>query len=70
VVAGANNYVHPASHAATIITQSVTHRFVLDTEKATWNGKADINSPNFTETPKAPTRILRIVPLGLLPQLL
>lgn len=55
VEAGANNYTHPASHAATIITQSATHRFVSDAEKAIWNGKADINSPDFTGTPKAPT---------------
>lgn len=55
IAAGANNYTHPASHPATIITQSATYRFVSDTEKASWNGKADINSPNFTGTPKAPT---------------
>ncbi len=55
IAAGANNYTHPASHPATIITQSTTHRFVSDAEKASWNGKADIHSPNFTGTPKAPT---------------
>jgi hypothetical protein len=55
VAVGANNYTHPASHAATMITQSATHRFVSDTEKAAWNGKADINSPSFTGTPQAPT---------------
>ena len=37
---GANNYVHPSSHPATMITQDATHRFVSDTEKNTWNGKA------------------------------
>lgn len=37
---GANNYVHPANHPATMITQDATHRFVTDTEKTTWNGKA------------------------------
>ena len=31
IAAGANNYTHPASHPATIITQSATHRFVSDT---------------------------------------
>lgn len=55
VAANANNYTHPASHVATMITQSATHRFVSDTEKSTWNGKADINSPVFTGTPAAPT---------------
>lgn len=33
VAAGANNYSHPASHVATMIIQSATHRFVSDTEK-------------------------------------
>jgi len=55
VAAGANNYSHPASHVATMITQSATHRFVSDTEKTAWNGKAELNNPIFTGTPKAPT---------------
>ncbi len=38
---GANNYVHPASHPATMITEDTAHRFVSDTEKAAWNGKLD-----------------------------
>ena len=37
---GANNYVHPSSHPASMITQDATHRFVSDTEKNTWNAKA------------------------------
>lgn len=36
----ANNYTHPSSHAASMITQDATHRFVTDTEKSTWNAKA------------------------------
>ena len=36
----ANNYIHPSSHSATMITQDSTHRFVTDTEKTTWNNKA------------------------------
>lgn len=55
VAAGANNYSHPASHVATMITQSATHRFVSDTEKTAWNGKAELNNPIFTGTPKAST---------------
>lgn len=55
VAMGANNYSHPASHVATMITQSATHRFVSDTEKTAWNGKAELNSPGFTGTPTAPT---------------
>ena len=34
-------YTHPESHPATIISQDATHRFVTDTEKMTWNSKAD-----------------------------
>ena len=34
-------YTHPATHEATIIEQDATHRFVTDTEKTTWSGKAD-----------------------------
>lgn len=37
----ANKYIHPNSHNATMINQDSTHRFVSDTEKAAWNGKAD-----------------------------
>jgi hypothetical protein len=32
-----NNYVHPATHPATIIQEDETHRFITDTERATWN---------------------------------
>jgi len=39
VEANANNYTHPASHAASIIVQDSSRRFVSDTEKAEWNGK-------------------------------
>ena len=40
VAAGANNYVHPSSHPATMIQEDATHRFVSDTEKTDWNNKA------------------------------
>ena len=40
IAAGANNYVHPTNHPASVITEDATHRFVTDTEKAGWNGKA------------------------------
>lgn len=36
-----SGYVHPSSHPASMITQDSTHRFVTDTEKNTWNNKAD-----------------------------
>jgi hypothetical protein len=34
-------YTHPSTHPATMITEDTTHRFVTDTEKSTWNGKAN-----------------------------
>lgn len=37
----ANNYVHPANHPPSIITQDASNRFVTDTEKGVWNGKQD-----------------------------
>ncbi|OME86934.1 hypothetical protein BK120_08400 [Paenibacillus sp. FSL A5-0031] len=40
IAAGANNYVHPANHPPSIITQDASNRFVTDTEKSTWNAKA------------------------------
>jgi|GEM_PF-5271199 len=44
-------------HNASDITESSTKRFVTDTEKGTWNGKAPTASPVFTGTPKAPTAV-------------
>ena len=41
IAAGANNYVHPSSHPATMIQEDASHRFVTDTEKSAWSGKAD-----------------------------
>ena len=40
IASSANNYTHPSKHAASMITQDSTHRFVTDTEKSTWNAKA------------------------------
>ena len=36
----ANNYTHPSTHGASMITQDSSHRFVTDSEKSAWNGKA------------------------------
>ncbi len=46
----ANNYSHPVSHAASMIDEDATHRFVSDTEKSAWDSKAD-----------APTRVTKSV---------
>lgn len=34
---GANNYIHPETHPAEMITQDPEHRFVNDSEKVSWN---------------------------------
>lgn len=44
ISANANYYTHPSSHAATMITEDSTHRFVTDTEKSTWNAKIGADS--------------------------
>jgi hypothetical protein len=53
IATSANNYVHPANHPASIITQSATARFVTDTEKETWNGMnvniGDLSTLNTTD---------------------
>lgn len=50
VQAGANNYIHPATHPPSIIVQDTNNRFVTDTEKATWNAKA--NTDEATQSAK------------------
>ena len=39
VASGANKYVHPTSHPASMITETSAKRFVTDAEKSTWNAK-------------------------------
>jgi hypothetical protein len=48
VADGANNYIHPATHAATMITEDATHRFVTDTDKTNWDGKVNRAGDNMT----------------------
>ena len=40
IATGANNYVHPTTHPATMITTDSTHEFVTDAQITTWNSKA------------------------------
>ena len=56
IAIGANNYVHPSNHPATMITQDATHRFVSDTEKNTWNAKASTAVVSTTANGLAPKR--------------
>ena len=41
VATGANKYIHPSSHPATMIDQDNMHQFVSDEEKSRWTNKAD-----------------------------
>lgn len=41
IATGANNYVHPANHPASVITQDGNNRFVTDTDKTLWNTVSD-----------------------------
>ena len=38
---GANNYVHPDTHPASMIEQNASYRFVTDAEKDAWNKKSN-----------------------------
>lgn len=38
---GANKYIHPANHPASMITTDLTHQFVTATDKTRWDDKAD-----------------------------
>ncbi|WP_421921216.1 tail fiber protein [Marinifilum sp.] len=59
IAAGANKYVHPGSHSASMITQDATHRFISDSERNTWNNKVDkvsgkgLSTNDFTSTHKS-----------------
>lgn len=41
IAENANNYFHPESHSASMITESAAKRFVSDEEKANWNEKQE-----------------------------
>lgn len=45
IESGANKYIHPSTHSASMITEDSTHRFVTDTDKVNWN---DANSKKHT----------------------
>lgn len=54
---GANKYMHPTTHGASMITQDATHRFVTDEEKTKWNSKSDFNGSynDLTDKPIIPS---------------
>ena len=41
IAEGANNYVHPGSHPASMITEDAIHRFMTDAERTKLNGIAE-----------------------------
>ena len=44
IASNANNYTHPASHSADMITTTTDKQFVTSTEKSTWNAKLSSTS--------------------------
>lgn len=38
VATGANNYLHPATHPASMIVEDIDRRFISDSERIKWNG--------------------------------
>ncbi len=50
VAAGANNYVHPNTHPASMIAQDETRRFTSDAEKTGWNNHVASKSNPHTVT--------------------
>jgi hypothetical protein len=42
IAENANNYTHPLSHDASMITETSEKRFVSDTEKDSWNNKQNL----------------------------
>ena len=41
ISSGANAYVHPSTHPATMIVEDSTHKFVTDAQIAAWNAKVN-----------------------------
>jgi len=48
VEANANDYSHPGTHPATMITEDSSHRFATDAEKTAWNDKLDKSGGSVT----------------------
>ncbi|MDU4726404.1 hypothetical protein [Clostridium sp.] len=46
----ANNYTHPSTHNASMITEDTNHRFITDTERTNWN---DANNKKHTHSNKS-----------------
>ena len=57
IAANANNYTHPTSHPATMITEDTTHRFMTDTERTKLNGIA-ANANNYTHPTSHPASMI------------
>lgn len=61
IEANANNYTHPSSHSANMITEDSTHRFVTDTEKSVWNSKSDFSGEYKDLTNKPSTSAITLL---------
>ena len=51
------NYIHPITHAPSIIVQDATNRFVTDAEKLTWNNKDKYTPANSLQWAVIPTTV-------------
>lgn len=61
IASNANNYIHPSTHPATIITEDTTHRFITDVERTAWNALiqkvADLEKKQATMQAKLETAV-------------
>lgn len=60
---GANNYIHPTKHEASIIIEDSEHRFVTDEEKSKWSNKSEFSGSynDLTNKPNIPTKTSELV---------
>ncbi|WP_099192238.1 hypothetical protein [Tepidibacter mesophilus] len=66
IATGANNYIHPSTHSASIITQDSSHRFVTDADKVSWNsiGQQTTGQVTYTDTIPANSALTKTIPIG------
>ncbi len=57
IAANANNYVHPSSHPATMITEDTTHKFMTDAEQTKLQGIA-ANANNYVHPSSHPATMI------------
>lgn len=63
VETGANKYIHPNTHPATMIIEDSNHKFVTETEKTNWNNKSEFDGDynSLSNKPIIPTKTSDLV---------